>query len=62
MAVAPFVAGGQQDYTDNCTFKRGEILLAPGPDHATMVAWKSPFDGMLSLQGLLVLISRPVGS
>ena len=51
IAVAPLVAGVQQDYTIDCTFKRGETLLTPGPDHATMVAWKSPFDGRLSLQG-----------
>ena len=39
-ALAPFVAGVQQDYTIDCTFKRGEILLAPGPDHAAILAWR----------------------
>jgi len=50
--IAPFVAGVRQDYTIDCTFKKGEILLAPGPDHAVVLAWRSPFDGKLSMSGL----------
>ncbi|MBC8351954.1 MAG: PSD1 domain-containing protein [Planctomycetes bacterium] len=50
-AKAPFVAGVGEDYTIDCTFKRGEILVCPGPDHAAILAWKSPFDGVVSIQG-----------
>ncbi|MBM82316.1 MAG: hypothetical protein CMJ78_17250 [Planctomycetaceae bacterium] len=49
---APFVAGVQDSYTIDCTFKKGEVMLAPGPDHAVVLAWRSPVDGQLSMKGM----------
>ena len=45
ITLFPFVAGVVEDYTSDCTFKKGEIVLAPDLDHAVIVAWRSPFDG-----------------
>jgi len=50
-SLAPFVAGVTENYTIDCTFRKGEVLLAPGPDHAVVLAWRSPFDGLLSMKG-----------
>ena len=49
--LAPLVAGVTEDYTIDCTFKKREVVLAPGPDHAAVLAWKSPFNGVLSMKG-----------
>ena len=50
-ALAPFVAGVTSDYTIDCTMKRGEVLLAPGPDHAVVLGWRSPFAGRVAIGG-----------
>ena len=50
-ALAPFIAGVTKDYTIDCTMKQGELVLAPGPDHAVVLGWRSPFDGRVSIRG-----------
>ena len=50
-ALAPFVAGVTSDYTIDCTMKQGELMLAPGPDHAVVLGWRSPFDGKAAIRG-----------
>ncbi|MBC8356395.1 MAG: PSD1 domain-containing protein [Planctomycetes bacterium] len=49
--LAPFIAGVTETYTIDCTFKQGELMLAPGPDHAVVLGWRSPFDGLVSIHG-----------
>jgi len=49
--LAPFIAGVTETYTIDCTFKQGELMLAPGPDHAVVLGWRSPFDGLVSIRG-----------
>ena len=49
--LAPFVAGVTDTYTIDCTFRKGELVLAPGPDHAVVLGWRSPFDGTASIRG-----------
>ena len=49
--LAPFIAGVTETYTIDCTFKQGELMLAPGPDHAVVLGWRSPFDGLASIRG-----------
>ncbi|HAY82228.1 MAG TPA: hypothetical protein DCY79_20680 [Planctomycetaceae bacterium] len=49
--LAPFIAGVTETYTIDCTFRQGELLLAPGPDHAVVLGWRSPFDGLASIRG-----------
>ena len=31
--------------------KQGELILAPGPDHAVVLGWRSPFDGRVAIRG-----------
>ncbi len=50
-ALAPFVAGATETYTIDCTIKKGELVLAPGPDHAVVLAWRNPLDGRASIRG-----------
>ena len=49
--LAPFIAGVTKTYTIDCTFRQGELIMAPGPDHAAVLGWRSPFDGMVSIRG-----------
>ncbi|MBC8357191.1 MAG: hypothetical protein H8E66_34910, partial [Planctomycetes bacterium] len=50
-ALAPFIAGVTRTYTIDCTMKQGELILAPGPDHAVVLGWRSPFDGRVAIRG-----------
>jgi hypothetical protein len=50
-ALAPFIAGVTQTYTIDCAMKQGELILAPGPDHAVVLGWRSPFDGRVAIRG-----------
>jgi len=34
------------------TFAPGDILMAPGPDHAVVIAWRSPVAGTLDIEGV----------
>lgn len=33
-------------------FEPGDILMAPGPDHAVVIAWRSPVAGRLDIEGM----------
>jgi hypothetical protein len=33
-------------------FEPGDILMAPGPDHAVVIAWRSPVTGRLDIEGM----------
>ncbi len=33
-------------------FEPGDILMAPGPDHAVVIAWRSPVAGTLDIEGV----------
>jgi hypothetical protein len=50
-ALAPFIGGVTKTYTIDCTMKEGELLLAPGPDQAVVLGWRSPLDGRVSIGG-----------
>ena len=50
-ALAPFIVGVTRTYTIDCTMKQGELILAPGPDHAVVLGWRSPFDGRVAIRG-----------
>ncbi|MFM8537714.1 MAG: PSD1 and planctomycete cytochrome C domain-containing protein, partial [Planctomycetaceae bacterium] len=40
----------QQDL--GLVFEPGDLLMAPGPDHAVVVAWRSPVAGTLDIEGI----------
>ncbi|MAV36207.1 MAG: hypothetical protein CMJ59_12205 [Planctomycetaceae bacterium] len=50
-ALAPFVGGVRETYSIDTTWRKGELIVAPGPDHAAILAWESPVTGILSVAG-----------
>lgn len=49
--LAPVIGRITADYDIGLNFRPGDILLAPGPDHAVVVGWRSPVGGTLEIQG-----------
>jgi hypothetical protein len=49
--VAPAVGKLLSEYDIGLKFAPGEILIAPGPDHAVVVGWRSPVGGQLEIDG-----------
>jgi hypothetical protein len=49
--LAPAIGRITADYDIGLNFRPGNILLAPGPDHAAIVGWRSPVGGTLEIQG-----------
>ncbi|MFM2097298.1 MAG: hypothetical protein RIS70_4422, partial [Planctomycetota bacterium] len=50
--LAPLVGRLSAEYDVGLKFQPGDLLLAPGPDHAVVIAWRSPVAGSLEIQGL----------
>ena len=50
-SLAPFVAGVTATHNSDVQWRKGELLVAPGPDHAVILAWKSPVTGTLVIEG-----------
>ena len=50
--LAPAVGKITADYDIGLKFQPGDILIAPGPDHAIVVGWRSPVSGTLDIQGV----------
>ena len=50
--LAPAVGKITADYDIGLKFQPGDILIAPGPDHAIVVGWRSPVSGKLDIQGV----------
>jgi len=49
--LAPAIGRITADYDIGLHFEPGDILLAPGPDHAVVVGWRSPVGGTLEIEG-----------
>ena len=49
--LAPAIGRITAEYDIGLKFNPGDILIAPGPDHAAIVAWRSPVSGRLEIQG-----------
>ncbi len=49
--LAPVIGRITADYDIGLNFRPGDILLAPGPDYAVVVGWRSPVGGTLEIQG-----------
>ncbi|MFN5053769.1 MAG: PSD1 and planctomycete cytochrome C domain-containing protein [Planctomyces sp.] len=49
--VAPLVGRVSSNYDVGLKFAPGDILVAPGPDHAVVVGWRSPVGGRLEVRG-----------
>ncbi|MDA1054382.1 MAG: PSD1 and planctomycete cytochrome C domain-containing protein [Planctomycetota bacterium] len=49
--LAPLVGKITADYDVGLKFKAGDMLIAPGPEHAVVIGWRSPVAGMLEIQG-----------
>jgi hypothetical protein len=49
--LAPAIGKVTAEYDIGLKFAPGDILIAPGPDHAVVVGWRSPVGGMLEIQG-----------
>ena len=52
-SLAPFVAGVTATHSADVQWRKGELLVAPGPDHAAVLAWKSPVTGTLVIKGIV---------
>ena len=50
--LAPLVGKVTAEYDVGLKFKAGDILIAPGPEHAVVIGWRSPVAGMLEIQGM----------
>lgn len=50
-ALAPFVGRYTAAQNVGVSFQAGETVIAPGPDHAIVVGWRSPVAGKLEIQG-----------
>lgn len=49
--LAPAIGKLSAEYDIGLKFAAGDILVAPGPDHAVVVGWRSPVGGKLEVQG-----------
>ena len=49
--LAPLIGKVTAEYDIGLKFQPGDILIAPGPDHAIVVGWRSPVGGKLEIQG-----------
>lgn len=50
---APFIGTVTETHTADVEWKKGEIMLAPGPDHAAILGWRSPADLTISITGVV---------
>ena len=48
---APFIGGVTETHAADVTWKKGEVLVTPGPEHAAVLAWQSPVSGVLAIRG-----------
>ncbi len=50
-SLAPAVGKLAAAYDVGLKFQPGELLVAPGPDHAIVIGWRSPVAGRMEIQG-----------
>ncbi|MCY2962091.1 MAG: PSD1 and planctomycete cytochrome C domain-containing protein [Planctomycetota bacterium] len=50
--LAPLAGKVTAEYDVGLKFKAGDMLIAPGPEHAVVIGWRSPVAGMLEIQGV----------
>ena len=50
-ALAPFAGRYTAAQNVGVAFRSGDAVLAPGPDHAMVVGWRSPVAGRLEIEG-----------
>ena len=50
-AESPAITVAQADHAAGLAVKRGAVVLAPGPQHAVIVGWRSPVAGTLTITG-----------
>jgi len=50
--LAPAIGKLSAEYDIGLKFAPGDILIAPGPDHAIVVGWRSPVGGLLEIDGI----------
>lgn len=50
---APFIASVLQTYTADVVWNKGEILVAPGAEHAVVLGWRCPSDATLTITGVV---------
>ena len=49
--LAPFVGVVTNEHSLGLTFRNNDVMLAPGPDHAVVLGWRSPASGIASIEG-----------
>ena len=49
---APLFGKITAEYDAGLKFKAGDMLIAPGPEHAVVIGWRSPVAGRLEIQGV----------
>ncbi|MBM4004954.1 MAG: hypothetical protein FJ295_16975, partial [Planctomycetes bacterium] len=50
-SLSPLVSRVMADYDLGLKFDLGDIMIAPGPEHAVVIGWRSPVAGTLEIQG-----------
>lgn len=49
--LAPLIGQITADYEVGLKFRAGDLVMAPGPEHAAVIGWRSPVAGILEIQG-----------
>ena len=50
-ALAPLIGKITSEYDVGLKYQPGDILIAPGPEHAIVIGWRSPVSGRLEMDG-----------
>jgi hypothetical protein len=50
-AESPVVSAALEDNAGGLSVQHGDIVIAPGPEHAVIVGWESPVSGLLEIRG-----------
>jgi hypothetical protein len=50
-ALAPLIGKITEEYDIGLKYQPGDILIAPGPDYAIVIGWRSPVSGKLEIDG-----------
>ena len=49
--IAPLVGKVAAEYDVGLKFQAGDLLIAPGPEHAVVIGWRSSVSGILEIDG-----------
>ncbi len=60
-AESPVVSRATEENAAGLSVKRGDLVVAPGPEHATVIGWRSPAAGKLEMHGFFEHVQASSG-